>query len=280
MSLTQLYICSLKLLISLVACKIDNVRHFASNVRSLILSFCDIDPSGTLHKYCLVQYSFCSGVEHVIQPHTHRNAKNTKSEYVRTWESTKDAVKNLAETNKSREVVHQVIKGLGGVDKCTTVGQMVRNRQQVKHLTRKRPIPNSNQVKNITGQSNRVNDPWYQLLIDSKRQARDGELAFVRDVRVAPDPLCVLTNRQQLRDVTRFCSDPLEFQPFTIDPTFDIGEFSVTVSTYQHLLLENKSDSKMPSFIGPVMIHHKKTKNTYSSFSGVIKSRTCSGTSL
>ena len=177
----------------------------------------------------------------------------------------------MAETNKPREVVHQVIKGLGGVDKCTTVGQMVRNRQQVKDLTRNRPTPNSNQVKNITGQSKRVNDPWYQLLIDSKRQARDGELAFVRDVRVAPDPLCVLTNRQQLRDVTRFCCDPLEFQPFTIDPTFDIGEFSVTVSTYQHLLLENKSDSKMPSFIGPVMIHHKKTKNTYSSFCGVIK---------
>ena len=106
---------------------------------------------------------------------------------------------------------------------------MVRNRQQVKDLTRNRPTPNSNQVKNITGQSRRVNDPWYQLLINSKRQATDGELVFIRDVRVAPDPLCVLTNRQQLRDVTRFCCDPLEFQPFTIDPMFDIGKFSVTV---------------------------------------------------
>ena len=93
----------------------------------------------------------------MIQPHTHRNAKNTKSEYVRTWESTKDAVKNLAETNKPHEVVHQVIKGLGGVDKCTIVGQMVRDRQQVKDLTRNRPTPNPNQVKNITGQSKRVN---------------------------------------------------------------------------------------------------------------------------
>ena len=113
MSPTQLYTCSLKLLIRLVACKIDTVWHFASNVRSLILSFCDIDPSGTLHKYCLVQYSFCSGVEHVIQPHTHRNAKNRGSPSSQVHQV---------------EVVHQVIKGLGGVDKCTTVGQMVRNR--------------------------------------------------------------------------------------------------------------------------------------------------------
>jgi hypothetical protein len=138
-------------------------------------------------------------------------------------------------------------------------------------LTRNRPASYSNPIKNITGQSKKVNDPWYQLLIESKRQAQDVDSAFVQDVRVAPNPLCVLTNRQQLRDITRFCCDPLEFQPFTIDPTFDIGEFSVTVSTYQHLLLENKSDSKMPSFIGPVMIHHKKTKDRYSSFCGVLK---------
>ena len=182
------------------------------------------------------------------------------------------AAKSLAETNKPREVVHKVIEGFGGVEKCSSMGQMVRNRQQVKDLVRNGAASQTQAVKNLTGQRGKADDPWYQLLIDSKRQARDCESAFIRDVRVAPEPLCVLTNRQQLKDIKRFCCDPTDFQPLTVDPTFDIGKYSVTVTTYQHLVLENRSDSKQPSFIGPVMIHHKKTKETYSSFCGVLRS--------
>lgn len=57
-----------------------------------------------------------------------------------------------------------------------------------------------------------------------------------------------------------------------MDPTFDIGDYNVTPITYQHLLLENRKDGKHPSMIGPVLIHEKKTTETYSVFSGTLKS--------
>ena len=56
-----------------------------------------------------------------------------------------------------------------------------------------------------------------------------------------------------------------------MDPTFDIGSYNVTPITYQHLLLENRHDGKQPSMIGPVLVHDKKTTETYSTFAGTIK---------
>lgn len=106
-----------------------------------------------------------------------------------------------------------------------------------------------------------------------KKQASDRKSAFIRDVRVAPEPMCVLTTDRQLNDMVRFCCiNSVEFKPFTVDPTFDIGDYNVTPITYQHLLLENRKDGKHPSMIGPVLIHEKKTTETYSVFSGTLKS--------
>ena len=76
-----------------------------------------------------------------------------------------------------------------------------------------------------------------------------------------------MTSDRQLNDLKRFCCNPIEFRPFTVDLTFDIGQFNVTPITYQHLVLENKRDGKHPSLIGPVLLHERKTEETYSTFS-------------
>ena len=83
--------------------------------------------------------------------------------------------------------------------------------------------------------------------------------------------MCVLTTDRQLKDMVRFCCNPVEFKPFTVDPTFDIGDCNVTPIMYHHLL-ENRKDSKRPSMIGPVLIRGKKTTETYLVFSGTLKS--------
>ena len=109
-------------------------------------------------------------------------------------------------------------------------------------------------MKNLSG-TGKKDDPWFRLLGDGKKQASDRKSAFIRDVRVAPEPRCVRTTDRQLNDIVRFCCDSVEFKPFTVDPTFDIGDYNVTPITYQHLLLENRKDGKHPSMIGPVLIH-------------------------
>ena len=88
---------------------------------------------------------------------------------------------------------------------------------------------------------------------------------------MAPEPLCVMTTNRQVNDLKRFCCNPVEFRPFTVDPTFDIGNFNVTPITYEHLLLENRRDGTHPSIIGPVLLHEKKTFETYSIFASTLK---------
>ena len=80
-----------------------------------------------------------------------------------------------------------------------------------------------------------------------------------------------MTSDRQLNDLKRFCCNPVEFRPFTVDPTFDIGKFNVTPITYQHLVLENRRDGKHPSLIGPVLLHERKTEETYSTFSATLR---------
>ena len=227
-------------------------------------------PDGELCRYCLVQYSFKGGIEHPIRQHSHGNAK-TSQQYVRTWSSTKSLVQNNCTQAKPREVLYKTVsEDLGGIEGCISVGQVPRNRQQVKDFTRN--TLKENERKNLSRQGG-TDDPWYRLLSECKSQASKPSTAFIRDVRVAPEPLCIMTTNRQLNDLKRFCCSPVEYRPFTVDPTFDIGEFNVTPITYQHLLLENRRDGSHPSFIGPVLLHEKKTTETYSTFSGSLRTQ-------
>ena len=228
-----------------------------------------------MHRYCLVQYSFKGGIEHPIELKPHGNCKSqTSTGYVRTWGSTKTFLKSASEKSKPREVVYKAVtEELGGLPSCASVGQLPRGRQQVKDYARKRNNESNVPVKNLSGsRAGKQNDPWFRLLGDCKKQASHRNSAFIRDVRVAPEPMCILTTDRQLNDMVRFCCDPVEFKPFTVDPTFDIGDYNVTPITYQHLLLENRNGGKHPSMIGPVLIHEKKTTETYSVFGGTLKS--------
>ena len=69
----------------------------------------------------------------------HGNSKKKKTPYVRTWESTRDQLKIVAGEMKAREAVHHAItEGLGGLQSCVGLGQVPRNRQQVKDMARPR----------------------------------------------------------------------------------------------------------------------------------------------
>ena len=62
---------------------------------------------------------------------------------------------------------------------------------------------------------------------------------FVQDTTCAPEPMVVLCTEYQLSDVASFCCDPFCFSILGIDPTFNLGEFSVTLTVYRHLLLHD-----------------------------------------
>ena len=76
-----------------------------------------------------------------------------------------------------------------------------------------------------------------------------------------------------LDNLVRFCSgSQSSIQPviLTFDPTFSLGEFDVTVSTYKHPLIVFRDPSehtaRHPSLIGPVFIHQRKQFVNYHYF--------------
>ena len=118
----------------------------------------------------------------------------------------------------------------------------------------------------------RTSETWYILLNESKFQEGDPKTTFVRDVRVGAEPFCVVGTNRQLDDLKRFCCNPVEYRPLTVDPTFDFGPYNVTPILYQHLIVLRREDGKHPTMIGPVLLHEKKTQSTYSLFGGTLKS--------
>ena len=89
---------------------------------------------------------------------------------------------------------------------------------------------------------------------------------FVRMHELSGEPLIFLATDKQLADLSRLCTSPVDYSYLSVDPTFNFGEFSVTPTSYRNILLKNRKTNKSPVFVGPIFIHHSKTKETYSQF--------------
>lgn len=93
----------------------------------------------------------------------------------------------------------------------------------------------------------------------------------VRNVQVGPGVRAVLATEEQLADVVKFCTDPEEFGILGIDVTYDIGDFYITTTSYQHLSRIDKSTRKHPTFPGPMMIHTDEKQATFHYFASTLR---------
>jgi len=53
---------------------------------------------------------------------------------------------------------------------------------------------------------------------------------FVRDLKAVPEPAIVVVRDYQLQDLVRFATFEQNFSIATVDPTFCLGEFDVSLS--------------------------------------------------
>ena len=116
----------------------------------------------------------------------------------------------------------------------------------------------------------------YDLLYAVMFTCKEGEgqkfkSPFVRIVTTAPFPMMVLAFNYTLDDLVRFFTGQ-KYCAFGTDLTFNLGNFKVTVTTYQHLLLQFKDDpsQKSPSLIGPIFIYICKGFAAYHFFTSFL----------
>ena len=80
--------------------------------------------------------------------------------------------------------------------------------------------------------------------------------------------MCVLATNQQLSDLQRFCTASPS-SVLSVDPTFNLGPFYVTPTTYQNLLVETERGQHL-IVLGPILIHQMKTFRPFHFFASTI----------
>jgi hypothetical protein len=87
---------------------------------------------------------------------------------------------------------------------------------------------------------------------------------FVRQFEVSKDghPRAYLASDQQLNDLSRFCCSN-QSCILGIDPTFKLGPFYLTCTTFRHPLFCNKDNQKHVLVPGPFLLHATREESDY-----------------
>ena len=183
---------------------------------------------------------------------SHGNAKEKKP-YFATWPSTMDKLKGKCLQQGPKSTIEHVSSSFGGVTGALAPGQLPRNEMQITKLKRRVKLCND---QHISGSDE-------LLVVMQQAYSQDPASKFIRSMRTTPDPAIVVSEQCQIKDMERFCTCSTGFGILTVDPTFSLGDFDVTPVTYRHLLLETRRNGNTPVFLGPVLIHYRKTFDTY-----------------
>ena len=192
----------------------------------------------------MVQYYF-DGPEVEVKIKPHGNAKSS-TPFFRTSQSAKKMHKELASKGMPKDVVHQATQSVGGEVGARGISCLPRNRQQIANYRRAGNKKDSNVL--------------YSIMLESKLTQGTNE-AFIRDVKAAPDPQCIMFFDWQLADMERFVANGQGI--LSVDPTYNLGEFYVTPTTFSHLMLEDVITKKHPSLLGPVLVHQRMDFATF-----------------
>ena len=207
----------------------------------VIYVFYFVDSQGDTLNLALLQYVFAFE-EHKVKIAPHGNSKKCES-YVRTMPSVMDKLKNASSSSTAKRALTFVTKETGGITKASSASALPRGRQQVNDI--RRPLLKS------------TSDSIFSLMMMCKEgEGSKSHDAFVRIVTGAPYPMMMLAFDRTLEDIVRFCTPDSRFSILGVDPTFNLGSFDVTVTTYRHLLLTIPPHTcKNPVMIGPLFFY-------------------------
>ena len=179
----------------------------------------------------LIQYVF-DGTEHEVKVVLHGNSKKSNAvRYVRTKRSVVEDLKEVSATKKPKQSFHKVDVQKDGIGNAKSESDLPRNRAQAQ-----------NQRRGIF--SKQVDSLILLMLRNSKRQQLGSpENAFIREV-TGPELRVVLGFNWQLRDIVRFFANCTKFSVLGVDPTFNLGKFHQTVTTYSSLMLVDRKNKE------------------------------------
>ena len=195
------------------------------------------DKSDQLQPLVMLQYQF-TGAPHVVMKCPHGNSKRT-TPYKRTKKSTLDRLKELCQSNLPSQACATIEKEAGGIVNAESSGSIPQRKQQASDICR---------------QLFHKEDEMALLVQQCKLE---GTEAFVRCVSLAPEPLVVLATDFQLGELQRCYTSHANSSVLSVDPTFELGNFYVTLVSFLHPMFTSCDTGGNSLFIGPMLIHKK-----------------------
>ena len=208
------------------------------------------DWKGKQHKIVILQFVYHGNLP-PPKPKPHGNSK-TGGIYVRTSKSTREKILTNADL-KPKEAFDGAFDSAGGLD-AESMCFIPRNMKQVYNTT---------QTKTSLVKASKEKDDLFSIIEKCKAQ-QSLTNPFIRSIQAAPEPMCVCVTDRQLTEMEKILINPSEASVLGVDPTFNLGKFLVTVSTYKHLQLQHKRTGNSPTMIGPILIHQRKLPSSYS----------------
>ena len=206
----------------------------------------------------MVQYLFTKSELSVV-PLPHGNKKESDhgvSAYVRTKDSVKEELVREGRQHKPKEAFHAVNERQGGILNAEGRSDLPKGREQAWYY--RRTITASNSAKNT--------DAIVIMLEQCKRQQLLSGKHFIQEVIGAPELRSVLAYKWQLQDISQFCTNPTAFSVLGVDPTFNLGHFNLTVTTYKHLKVVVGGKGHNPMMVGPLLLSQTKSFDSYNYF--------------
>jgi len=183
--------------------------------------------------------------------------------------STVKKVESSLATLTPKRAIGKVHNDQGGFTNAVSVGELPRGRNQAYYLKHKM-LEKEFQSSSGSPSCKLGSLDILYVMMEQCKNAEKGK-RFVQHVTCTPEPMAVLSTQQQLQDIECFCCDAYTFCIFGVDPTFNLGNFSVTATVYQNLLLENPKTNMPPVVLGPLFVHyHKQFCNYHHFFSTLI----------
>ena len=136
--------------------------------------------------------------------------------------STLSKVCELSESLRPKHVVSKLLQSVGGIIGASSASQLPRNRQQSADCLR--------QLFSSKSPASHSRDPLFKLMLMCKESEGSKSSSHTLFVRIVTNSVYDWT----LRDMESFCAEPQNFTTLSVDPTFNLGSFHMTVTTYRH----------------------------------------------
>jgi len=210
----------------------------------------------------IVQYTFSDGICVSINMPPHGNSTKNKKPLFRTKTSTFESIKENIPTMSPNQILNKTYEKAEGILELSSMGDVGRNLCQIYNAK-----CSQSTSPGLTSNCNK------DLVYDLLEQHYLSEKGFVRSVNFADGIMSVVGSDNQFDDICRFCAvdNPIYGSVLGIDPTFNLGDFYVTPTVYEHKMLLSKVTGKRPYFIGPALLHQDRKYSTYYYFASEVK---------